>query len=93
MVETAKPEIVKSYNYGTYQQETPRVLKSFINDIKRFVHQIENKTVSPLDKDIELIGQSLKVLGLQFELTLAYKFPEACDCSIADLKKHYNIQI
>ena len=93
MVEILKPEIVKPYNYGTYTQESQRALKTFILDIKRLVKQIDDNSLAPMDEDIKLVGQSLRVLGLQFEMMLAYKFPEACDCTISELRKYYNIQI
>jgi hypothetical protein len=92
-VEELKPEIVKAHYYGTYRQETSRILKSFICDIKRLHHQISTGQAYPVDKDIAELGSALKVLGLQFELMLAYKFPQECDISISDLKKHYNIGI
>ena len=91
MVEEVKPEIVKTHHYGTYVQETGRLLKLFIGDMKRTKHCIKNNLAAPIDSDIVRLAEGLEGLTIELEQMLAYKFPKEIDCTAEELKRFYNI--
>ena len=91
MPDEVKPPIIRNVWTGTYRQETGRILKTLITDLARVPTYIDGGQCYPIDDDIIKLSKTILVLKGELELVLAYKFPEMCDISAEDLKKHYGI--
>lgn len=93
MEKEEKPDIIRGGWYGSYVQETGRLLCTLVRDMKRVHNCIKGNTISITDQDIKRVAEYMEPVILELELMIAHKFPSEIDINESDLLKHYGMKI